>query len=184
MAAELARLRQALASVTGYTSHLAPHTSHLTPHTSRLAPRTSHLTHHTSHLTPHTSHLAPHTSRSSHRVTHASQVRLGDKLVASSADRTLTFFDLSFERLKIEGKCSVQSAPMTLLMFAPSSTLLLLLLSPATPPLIPCCSSSYPLLLLLFHPAARSWARLTPAAADTQITKTRSLWAWATMEAV
>jgi hypothetical protein len=42
-------------------------------------------------------------------------VRLGDKLVASSADRTLTFFDLSFERLKLEGKCSVQSAPMALL---------------------------------------------------------------------
>ena len=46
-----------------------------------------------------------------------SQVRLGDKLVASSADRTLTFFDLSFERLKLEGKCSVQCAPMTLLVY-------------------------------------------------------------------
>ena len=42
-------------------------------------------------------------------------MRLGDKLVASCADRTLTFFDLSFERLKLEGKCSVQSAPMTML---------------------------------------------------------------------
>ncbi len=49
---------------------------------------------------------------------HPPQVRLGDKLVASSADRTLTFFDLSFERLKLEGKCSVQAAPMTLLVYA------------------------------------------------------------------
>jgi hypothetical protein len=57
-------------------------------------------------------------------TSHTPQVRLGDKLVASSADRTLTFFDLSFERLKLEGKCSVQAAPMTLLVYdlpAPSS---------------------------------------------------------------